>query len=279
MTQDRRFKKRVRARMAETGESYTTAYRNLRHHLTEETSMSQSLQTVTNHDFGYSLQIPESWRDVGPDLYNSPFEIARYLRNSPKIHDGIVNVFWDLGGESLRSLVERGNPDVFDLSVASLRDEGITDISVTDTWLGNLESIRLEYVYKLGDIDRWASRSYFAEVRGRFVCVNMGTSDLGSDADLYDAIALSFSAIENSVGIMLVRDDNTPGEFVAEVLEKTFNYQHRKAMQRSIQMNAQRESVVALVEADDAPAIVAAIAELSRERQYALTARVVGAAA
>ena len=98
MTQDRRCKKRVRARIAKTGESYTVAYQSLRKLMTEEESMVDKLKTVTNHDFGFSLQIPGGWRDVGPDIYNSAFEVARYLRTAGRIQDGIVNIFWDIPG-------------------------------------------------------------------------------------------------------------------------------------------------------------------------------------
>ncbi|MFT5210570.1 MAG: hypothetical protein ACI9CE_002296 [Flavobacterium sp.] len=103
MTQNRRFKKRVRASMTQTAESYSVAYQLLRNSTMEETSMADNFQTVTNHDFGFSLQLPASWRDVGPDIYNSAFEVSRFLRTSGKINDGIVNVFWDVPGESLQS--------------------------------------------------------------------------------------------------------------------------------------------------------------------------------
>jgi hypothetical protein len=276
MTQDRRFKKRVRERMANTGESYSAAYQFLRNSTMEETSMTDEFKTVINHDFGYSLQLPTNWRDVGPDIYNSAFEVSRYLRTSGKIHDGIVNVFWDVPGESLHSLVEVGDPPIFDLSVKSLRNEGVTDISVSNLEIGGRETIRLDHAYKLGDIEDWASRSYFMRIRGKFVILNMGTSDRTSDRALYDQIASSFNAIEDSVGIVLVRGEDTPGAFVAEVLEMAFQYPHRKALQRSIRMNTQSESVVALIDENDATRIIELVAERSREAGYGLTARVVG---
>tara|TARA_R110002072_G_scaffold46082_10_gene127982 strand:- start:10324 stop:11064 length:741 start_codon:yes stop_codon:yes gene_type:complete len=242
----------------------------------EELPMTERLQLVTHHDFGYSLQLPGSWRDVGPDIYNSAFEVARYLRNSPKIHDGIVNVFWDMPGESLQSLVEVGNPPIFDLSVESLRQEGITDISVSNVEIGGRQAIRLDWATPLGDINDWASRSYFMQIRDKFVCLNMGTSDRVGDCALYDQIANSFNAIEDTVGIVLVRDDSTPGAFVAEVLEKAFQYPQRKALQRSIRMNTQSESVVALIAETDAAQVIELVAEQSRQSGYGLTARIVG---
>lgn len=281
MTQNRTFKKRVRARMAETGESYSAANQLLRNStlqdlVMEETSMTENLQLVTNQDFGFSLQLPATWRDVGPDVYNSTFKMVRYLRTSGKIHDGIVNVFWDIPGDSLRSLVEVGNPSTFDLSVKGLKDEGISDISTSDVEIGGREAIRLNWASPLGDIDDWASRSYFMCVRNKFVCLNMGTSDRVGDAELYDQVARSFSAIEDTIGIVLVRDEATPGDFVAEVLETAFQYSHRNALQRSIRMNTQQESVVALVEEKDAPRIIGLVAEQSQKAGYGLTARVVG---
>ena len=55
--------------------------------------MQETLTTLTGHDFGYEIDIPKNWRDVGPDRYNSAFEIARHLRNKDRLHDGIINIF------------------------------------------------------------------------------------------------------------------------------------------------------------------------------------------
>ena len=128
MTRNRRLKRRVRARIAKTGESYTTAMRHLRKHSPEEIRMADNaFQTIINHDFGFSLRIPSGWRDVGPDIYNSVYEVARYLRHAPRIHDGIVNIFWDVGpAESTRALAETGDCSVFDLNRECLEKEGIT---------------------------------------------------------------------------------------------------------------------------------------------------------
>jgi len=237
--------------------------------------------TVTNHDFGYSLSLPSTWRDVGPDIYNSVFEVARYLRNQPHIHDGIVNLFWDIPGDSPCAAAERGDPDVFDLSRESLEKEGVRDISISETRIGDRDAVRLDHAYHLRhkdiDIEHWASRSYFMSVRDTLVCLNMGTSSVDDDRELYDRIAGSFSVIEDAASIVIARGDDVPDDFLAELLESIFDYRRDRARQRVVRMKAQGESVVALVEAVDAPSIVASVARQSAAAGYSLDCRIAGA--
>lgn len=275
MTQNRRFKKRVRARIAKTGESYSTACGHLRKSNQEDDTMAENaFQTVINHDFGYSLRLPVGRRDVGPHIYNSVFEVARYLRNEPKIHDGIVNLFWDLPGESTRQLAETGEKSVFDLNRTCLEKEGVKDISIDEVTIGGRPATRLDHAYKLGDIDNWASRSYFMAVRNTFICLNMGTSDVDADRRLYDEIADSFKVIDDVASIVLARDADTPDDFITGLLEDTFAYQSNKAMQRLVRIKAQRESVVALVDAAKARGIVDTVNEKSRAAGYGLQCRI-----
>lgn len=275
MTQNRRFKRRVRARIAKTGESYTTAARRLRKSRKEEATMAENeFQTVINHDFGYSLKIPTGWRDLGPHIYNSVFEIARYLRHEPRVHDGIVNLFWDLPGESTRQLAETGECSVFDLNRACLEEEGVKDISISEVTIGGRAATRLIHAYKLGDIENWASRSYFMSVRNTFICLNMGTSDVDADRELYDEIADSFEVLDSVASIVLVRDDKTPDPFITGILEETFDYEHKKAVQRLVRIKAQRESVVALVDAARAAVIVEAVNAQSHSAGHGLRCRI-----
>jgi ATP-dependent Clp protease adapter protein ClpS len=271
MTHDRRFKKRVRARIAETGESYTVAYQHLRHLSSEETSMSENkFQKITNHDFGYSLQIPSGWRDVGPFIYNSAFEVARYLKKDDDLHEGIVNIFWGFPGKSTRWLAETGDASVFDLSQAGLEKEGIKKTSISETHIGNRPATRLNWESNTGD---WSTRCYFMAVRDTFICLNMGSREPTRDCQLFDEIANSFDAIEDTAGIVFVRDDKTPASFVTNLLEEVFDYRHDQATQRLVRINAQRESVVALVPKVEASQIVSALNERSKAAGYSLTCR------
>lgn len=275
MTQNRRFKKRVRARIAKTGESYAAACRHLRRSNQEDANMAENeFQTIINHDFGYRLAIPVGWRDVGPHIYNSVFEIARYLRNEPRIADGIVNLFWDLPGASSRQLAESGDCAVFDLNRACLEKEGVTDISISEVTIGNRPATRLDHAYRLGDIDNWASRSYFMAVRNTFICLNMGTSSIEANSMLYDDIAASFHVVDEVASVLLVRDDKTPDTFIVDVLEHTFDYSHDKALQRLVLIKAQHECVVALVDASKAANIVDAVNAQSHSAGYSLRCRV-----
>lgn len=231
-------------------------------------------QTIINHDFGYRLAIPVGWRDVGPHIYNSVFEIARYLRNEPRIADGIVNLFWDLPGASSRQLAESGDCAVFDLNRACLEKEGVTDISISEVTIGNRPATRLDHAYRLGDIDNWASRSYFMAVRNTFICLNMGTSSIEANSMLYDDIAASFHVVDEVASVLLVRDDKTPDTFIVDVLEHTFDYSHDKALQRLVLIKAQHECVVALVDASKAANIVDAVNAQSHSAGYSLRCRV-----
>ena len=278
MTQDRRFKKRVRARIAKTGESYSTAYQHLRKLSSEETTMAENeFQTITNHDFGYTLRIPSDWRDVGPFIYNSAFEIARYVKTADNIHDGIVNIFWGFPGKSTRSLAETGVPSSeFNYSQASLEREGIKKTSVSETHIGDCPATRLDWEADVNyrTTNFWSTRCYFMAVRDTFMCLNMGSPDPTRDRELYDEIANSFDVIENCVGIVFVRDDETPASFVTGLLEKAFDYRHDQATQRLVRINEQRESVVALVNASEADAVVQTLNEQSKDAGYSLTCRV-----
>lgn len=107
MTQNRRLKKRVRDRVAKTGESYSTALRHLRGTLEKQRMNASQFQTFTNHDFGYSLAVPDDWRSVGPVLQNSVYEVGRYLRNTDHLHSGGALVFWGESGDSAMALAEQ----------------------------------------------------------------------------------------------------------------------------------------------------------------------------
>lgn len=230
-------------------------------------------QTITNHDFGYTIKVPSRWRDVGPDIYNSAFEVARYLRNSPAIHDGIVNIFWGLPGESRQSAAKSGDPAVFDLSKEGLAKEGVA-ATLKEVQIGDRPATRLEYTYRLGKIEHWASRSYFMEVRGTVICLNMGTADIESDGPLYDKIVQSFNPIEKTAGIVLVHDGKTPSSYISQLLIDQFDYTNRKATQRLVKIRTQKESVVALVESDRALQLVDSINQASIKNGYSLTCRV-----
>ena len=274
MTRDRRFKKRVRARIARKGESYTVAYQVLRQQTPEDEAMTrQKTQTINNHDFGYTIEVPSTWRDLGPDIYNSAFEVARYLRNAPIIHDGIVNIFWGLPAESRQLAANTGDPDVFDLNKDCLEKEGIA-ATVTEVMLGGRAATRLDRAYKLGNIEHWASRSYFMEIRGAIICLNMGTSDLLEDAPVFDWITESFKPIENATGIILIHDGQTPAAVVSQLLIDNFDYSKRKATQKLVKMTIQKESVIALVESDQALQLVESINKNSRENGYSLSCRI-----
>src|SRR5205823_14550059 len=63
MTARKRFKRRVRARAAKTGESYAVARRHLDHRPGQEPNVPE-FRTVTNTLHGFAVDLPEGWREV-----------------------------------------------------------------------------------------------------------------------------------------------------------------------------------------------------------------------
>jgi len=188
------------------------------------------------------IQAPNhSCRGLSPRM--AVFEVARYLRNAPVIHDGIVNVFWGLPTDSRQSAANTGDSDVFDLNKACLAKEGVT-ATVREVMLGSRPATRLDHAYKLGDIEHWASRSYFMEIRGAVICLNMGTSDVLKDGPMFDWIAESFKPIENITGIILIHDGQTPAAVVSQLLVDNFDYTPRKATQRLVKMTTQSTKIL-----------------------------------
>ncbi|MEM7366412.1 MAG: ATP-dependent Clp protease adaptor ClpS [Pseudomonadota bacterium] len=273
MTHDRRFKKRVRARIAKTGESYTTAFRHLR--TSEESRMTEinELKPLVEHDFGYSLLIPSSWRSYAADIYNSPLEVARYMRDGPDVAPGIVNVFWNTPGESPRAIAEKQKEY---LENAEIEGQTFKEFAVDDMKIDGRAVTRLYSRSKLGTIENWVSRSHFMAVRGVHICLNMATPNDEADATLYERIAESFSVIERATAIVLEHDGETPVDFVSDLLVEHFSYRSDQATQRMVRINAQRESVVSLVDASQAETIVAEINGKIAEAGHSLRCRTSG---
>ena len=267
MTRNRRFKKRVRARIAHTGESYSTACRRLRQ-LASEELMQETLTTLNGHDFGYQIDIHENWRDVGTDRYNSPFEVARYVRNNDRLHDGIVNIFWDLEGDNAREVAAR--------TQAELKAEGVTESELLDVTLGDRPAVLHAHAYPLHDIEHWASRTHYIDVGARIACVNLATEDIEADAELFDRIGQSFRAVDDAVGIVLSHDDAASESFVKSVLVDVFNYVPAETTRRCVRIRAQRESIVAMVDRSRLADIEEDLASRGNAAGHPLQYRVVG---
>lgn len=273
MTRDRRFKKRVRARISQTGESYSTACRRLRllaseERTMQETSTQETLTTVSGHDFGFEIDIPENWRDMGPDRHNSPFEVARYQRNKDRLHDGIVNIFWHMDADSPRAMAEKVQ--------AQMKEKGLKESTLSDVTLGDRPALLHEHAYPLLDMEHWASRTHYLDVGGHVVCVNLATDNIGRDADLFDRIAPTFRAEDDTVGIVFSYDEAVPEPFVTTVLQEVFNYAPAEAVQRFVRMRTQRECVVAMVARVSAGTVQADLTARAAAAGHPLPCRVLG---
>ena len=253
MTHDRRFKKHVRARIAKSGESYTTALRRLR--ASEEQSRMNAineLQPLVEHDFGYSLLIPSSWRSYAADIHISPLEVARYMRDGPDVAPGIVNVFWGTRGDSPCEIAEKQK--------ARLENAEIDGQTFKAFAIDDCRSMAGRSHVSIPDQSWVQLRSGCLDPTScQFEGFNMATPNDEADAALFEMIAGSFTVVEEVTGIVFEQDGETPTDFVSDLLVDHFSYRSDQATQRMIRMNAQRESVVSLVEASQAEAIVAEI--------------------
>ena len=113
-------------------------------------------------------------------------------------------------------------------------------------------------------------------VRGIHICLNMATPNDEADAALFERIAGSFTVVEEVTGIVFEQDGDTPTDFVSDLLVDHFSYRPDQATQRMIRMNAQRESVVALIDTSEGEAVVAEINAKVAAAGYGLRCRTSG---
>lgn len=89
MTARKRFKQRVRARAAKTGEPYTVARRHLEVRPDKEPTMPETM-TITNTLHGFALQLPEGWREVPPDITASHWQVATFRDEAGRLTAGLL---------------------------------------------------------------------------------------------------------------------------------------------------------------------------------------------
>lgn len=77
MTARKRFKQRVRARAAKTGESYAVARRQLDHRPGQEPKVPE-FRNVTNTLHGFAIDLPEGWREVPPEALATHWQVASF---------------------------------------------------------------------------------------------------------------------------------------------------------------------------------------------------------
>src|SRR5688500_16995894 len=100
MTARKRFKRRVRARAAKTGESYMVARRLLEHRCGLEQALSES-NTITDQLHGFALDLPEGWNRVDPSVTASHWQVAAFDGSEEHAHRYAALLILPTGGRSL----------------------------------------------------------------------------------------------------------------------------------------------------------------------------------
>lgn len=257
MTARKALKRLIRARMKQTGESYTAARQFF---LDAKENINMSMKTICNPDFGLSLHVPESWEEREPDLNNGPFEIMRFVRS-----DGdrfACSVFRPQGNDP-RALAEANQAD--------LATKGFNDFALADITLSNREAVKLDFQKPT---DGTARRHYFIPLKGQLFVLTLATRQIEEDARLFDQIAASLDVIADPVSIVLRKEDDTPASFVVDTLEGLFGYSHSKALRTAVRIDSQCEGVVALVAKQDAAALVDQVTQRATTEGVSLQCRI-----
>ena len=187
MTARKRFKRLVRARMAKTGESYMTALRYFRDRPEETAAMSDTeLRTVVKADLGLTLGIPETWKEVPPNLLNSLNEVARFVEDSVPWSTTCL-VFWNPKPDDRTTRqVAEGSKKAHQAQFQNFAFQEIT--------FAGRKATRLEFDRKVLDQPRgslWSAWELFVNVLGDRFCFGLGTLDIEGDRALFEQMAAS----------------------------------------------------------------------------------------
>ena len=196
MTAKKNFKRLVRARARQTGESYAAAFRSLRKGSPEVRPMAAAspssrgvppLRRVEKPELGFALLVPHNWRDEPPDPFNSAQEIARFtgpglrergcfvFRNHPR--PGITA---RAAAEGLVPVLERG---------------GFGNFTHHDATIGGVPASRLEFEKRTGSRLR-SFRDYYVVVGDTPIVLSFSIPNPDQDAPLIDMLAATFSFLQ-----------------------------------------------------------------------------------
>lgn len=186
MTANKNLKRRVRARMARTGESYTAALRQLRRNAAEEPAMAEptvpeiAWRQVVKPEYGYAVWVPLNWEERPPNLKNSPWETARFAEPDDRRHSVIV----------FRTPVfRRRTPLEHAESIReSLAGAGFAEFEIVETTVAGRPGVRLDCARR--DAGRvWSVREYLVRTDEASFCLGLGSAIPDEDGALFDELA------------------------------------------------------------------------------------------
>jgi hypothetical protein len=187
MTQNKDFKRLVRARALKTGESYAAAFHQLRS-TTDAGAPDDPIvwRRIERAEYAYAIHIPERWDEFPPDLRNSPWETARYSEKGDRRRGAIVFRNPDMPGRDARQVAE--------VTCQCLEATGYGNFGLQDTMLGDMPAARLDCDKR--DAGRiWAVREYIVVLGAVYLNFGMGTATPEDDRALIDAMAERFEVL------------------------------------------------------------------------------------
>jgi hypothetical protein len=147
------------------------------------------LRRVEKPELGFSIELPEDWREEPPDLTNSPYEVARFRGN--------------VGDARRLTLVFRptddAKPQVWTTANAvrgRLTSIGFSHMSLSECQWGGGDGVRIDCDRPVRGRDGiWTVREYLAVASDVPYILGMGTNQHLEDGPLFDEIASRFNVL------------------------------------------------------------------------------------
>jgi hypothetical protein len=180
MTARKRFKQRVRARAAKTGEPYTVARRHLEVRPDKEPTVPETM-TITDTLHGFALELPKGWREVPPDVTATHWQVATFRDQAGRLTAGLV----------LTPAQGRSVADIAEAARSGYEADGVGSLDSRSIPLSDLEAYRLE-----GSFGGLGVVEYIVVANDRAYQLVLRTEQLEADRATFDGMARSLRVID-----------------------------------------------------------------------------------
>jgi hypothetical protein len=137
-------------------------------------------QRIDKPDFGYTVQVPQTWEEREPNLKNSPWETARFVDAQDRRHSLII---FRQPVSAIRSATA-----IAEGAQHSLAQVGFVDFEISDAIVAGRAGARLDCARH--DAGRtWHVREYFVVENGVSFCLGCGSSVPEEDDPLFAVMA------------------------------------------------------------------------------------------
>jgi hypothetical protein len=191
MTEKRRFKKRVRSRMAKTGESYLTAYRYFRNQNAENLPME--FQSISRIDLGIALDVPSNWKELVPNpgvgTLEGVVEVMHFENHEEleKAKGLDILSMPNPEGQSLKNVVQN--------ETKRLQRMQFTDFSYSEISVGGCSCTRIDC--ENADSSVWSLRLYLIKTEQNHIWwLFFGSFEMKQDNKFIEKMTGSFKLLE-----------------------------------------------------------------------------------